>query len=76
MAKTLMENLCLYNGVQGGTVHQYIDITQAGYTAFADALHNDYYRWGGLVSRDTINHYAKRHGVVIHWGGNRPEARA
>lgn len=64
---TLLENLCKVNGAQGGTIHQYLDVMSPGYQGFIDALEKDFLSYGGFVSFDTLNYYAKKYKISIKW---------
>ena len=65
----LLNNLLKIDNKQGGTIHQYIDITHKNYNDLVRALHNDYYSsdFCSNISFDTLNHYADKRSIHINW---------
>lgn len=65
---TMLENLCEVSGRQGGTIHQYLDITDPAYEPFKKAFY-EYQKCGiTFESKESLNKLANQYNIEINWG--------
>ena len=61
MSKTCLQALCEVNKTQGGTIHQYVDITKPNYFKFEELLKN-YLVKSNWIEKQFIYNIAKAAG--------------
>jgi len=63
----LLDNLIKVDNVQGGTIHQYIDVKQAGYMPFLVSWQRHTNNGQSYLSFATLQHFASSFGFTINW---------
>lgn len=69
----LIDNLIKVDNVQGGTIHQYINVANDGYMPFLISWQRHTNNGQSCLSFHTLQHMANKFGIVINWNNKTKE---